>query len=258
MLATAMILPFACISCSSSDDDDDNKTEQTQEQNDQNNTDDDKQDVGSPEDNLPDEVKTFVGYWSGIKKLIFFSDGVGWDLETSGYMHNHGYWTYDPDTKILATTQSGQWQVTLSNQESWTGISIGNNKPNSFSRVKDKLEYIRYMLNYSSWVGTQDSTLTIGILQQYKIGYLDYAMLFTINGEVSMFEDYNHQMMQYCFLEVTEDDNTDDYTFKYKVSNEGFQRTGSGTITLKNPTSVTKQYIVLDGIINKTLKRVEN
>lgn len=72
----------------------------------------------SPEDNLPEEAKTFLGYWKnqGNKggDFIFFEDGTCWMMpftnsSSHNYSHNDGYWTYDPSTKILATT-TNQWQ----------------------------------------------------------------------------------------------------------------------------------------------------
>lgn len=62
------------------------------------------------------------------------------------------------------------------------------------------------------------------------------------------------------YLDIEDvDTNPDDFVFQYELLE---QRTsysivtlGTGTITLKNPTSSTNQKLVFDGIINKTLKR---
>ena len=59
-----------------------------------------------------------------------------------------GSWNYDPATQILATTVGAQWQVTLPNENEWSGKSQSSD--DSFKREQDKLEYLKLLLTYSS------------------------------------------------------------------------------------------------------------
>jgi hypothetical protein len=84
-----------------------------------------------PEDNLSDAARNFVGFWevtengkTSFSDLELFADGYC----SSGY--NVGYWALDETSNILSITlDSGtQWQITLSNSDSWVGLNLNNNR----------------------------------------------------------------------------------------------------------------------------------
>jgi len=218
----------------------------------------------NPEDNLPEEAKTFVGFWENQGNrggdFIFFEDGTCWMMPIYNGEHTEsyidGYWTYDTSTKILATTTKGwQWQVTLSNPEAWTGVSLGSNPTSQTFERKHGPKYMNIFLANSSWEESADSVLNIKshqTLDLYSHSIDGFFITSTIKiGDAS-------------FLKLIEDDNTDDYTCKYDLSEIRYIRQdtyyeyviGSGTVTLKNPTSSpTKGALVFTGYINKTMSR---
>ncbi len=236
----------------------------------------------SPEDNLPEEARAFVGFWVNLNQygddFLFFDDGICWRFDSNGSSHDYspdetGYWTYNPATMILATTTSTkdwndgphlwQFEITLSNSEAWNGLRVGGSdssklKLNSFTR-QNKTEYLAVFLNQSTWESDDDNTL---ILEDYTYHncfsyYEDTSFSgFFIEGTIDVEGD---------FLEILEDDNLDDYTFKYNLRNKIKSGTNyrsyivsSGTVTLLNPTKSTDHKLVFTGTIDKTLSRVEN
>lgn len=139
LLVLAFVMPVLFTSCSSSDD----GAEDTKE-------------PERPEDNLPAGAKAFVGFWSNQTDIgsyfIFFGDGACWMLKRESHykIWDAGYWTYDNATKILATTMGNwQWQVTLSNDVNWAGISLSGNKVQTYKKITDKSKYLRALLESS-------------------------------------------------------------------------------------------------------------
>ena len=241
----------------------------------------------SPEDNLPQEARAFVGYWWNKMdgdNFLFFGDGTCWlipkeyrrnDQFNAGVCHtSEGYWTYDVSTKILATNiENYQWQVTLSNSEVWTGTSLYDGKIYNFE-IEDDFEYMKIILASSSWEETADSVLTIGNYVQFRSGqdksgstvrrYTEEFSGFRINTTISLGEA--------AYIELVEDNAVEDYSFKYNLREFRFLTSGgssftyywdrystdiigTGTVTLKNPTSSTNCSLVFTGDIDKTLKR---
>jgi hypothetical protein len=83
-----------------------------------------------PEDNLSDAARNFVGFWevtengkTSFSDLELFADGYCSDGSV-------GYWAFDETSNILSITlDSGtQWQITLSNGDSWVGLNLNNNR----------------------------------------------------------------------------------------------------------------------------------
>ncbi len=209
----------------------------------------------TPEDNLPEEAKSFVGYWlnQGDKGVdcLFFKDGMCWTmyLERYGfhtYSHRDSYWTYDASTKILATSVSDyQWQVTLSNTDAWSGLLLGSNQPQSFTKEKNKLKYMECILMNSSWVESPDSILVINNLidESWSQNHC-FSIAGTTIGVGSSITLY-------------EDENTEDYTFKYAFRGGIYNVfMGEGIVTLKNPEYLTNSALVFTGDINKIMVRV--
>lgn len=211
------------------------------------------------ESNLPDEAKAFVGYWAPdggriYNDYCFFDDGTAfrrnWKNSSSEYKE-FGYWTYDIDTKILATTftASGagnaiQYSITLSNENVWTGIAPSGT-PIKFEKSIDK--YFQYMLSNSSWTAADRSTISFGYYEHVWGGESTYYSLLSVRGTniqegyylniLSCTDEYN---MEYnlCYL------NTSSWGNKYNSA-------GSGTLTIVNPYSPKKCKLVLTGTISK-------
>lgn len=219
-------------------------------------SDDDGVDKDSIESNLPAEAKVFVGYWENQTSkgysYYFFEDGYCWTKARNyeGHYGSTGYWTFDPATKILATTTEGnwQWQVTLSNSEAWAGVSLGSNTTQTFKKEDNKYDFVYDLLLYSTWEESADSTLTF-----MNRGNLGFNLDGTINtGGAKV-------------IIISEDDNTNDYTVTYKIGQLYYNsrrdsyylggNIGSGTIEVLNPTKLSKNQIRITGYLNKTLKR---
>ena len=244
----------SCLLSCSSDNDGDIPT------NDQNKPD-------SPEDNLPEESKVFVGYWSDQSTttkavdFLFFSDGTGRMYNDYNSTMVEGYWTFNANTAILATTMNNwQFQVTLSNNEAWSGLSLGSTTAKTYKRG-EKRKMVELLLKRSSWE-TADLTLKI---PEGNSEYMSGSILPELpNG------GFNISYLGYLPLSLSEDDNTEDYTFKYDLYVEYYRhnsnpmegkghhssKLGSGTITIENPYSPSKTRIIFTGKLNGTMDKV--
>lgn len=115
------------------------------------------EEVESPEDNLPDVARSFIGYWRNTQSLVsnrdfvFYADGTCDNYWTyGGGYEKSGYWTFNEETNILATTiDTWQWNVTLSNSEAWAGILYGSEKSQSYNR--DDAAFVFACLNNTEW-----------------------------------------------------------------------------------------------------------
>ena len=199
----------------------------------------------SPEDNLPEEARAFVGCWIKNDNTIvagdfmFWGDGTCWMCPASSNSTRHtifGYWAYNPETKILATTTNNwQWEVTLSNSEVWAGVSIASQKTLSFNKASNE-SFFRWVLDTKTWKNDEDV-------------YLNYSGYNSSLG-------WRNKVTGYYYSEegnfiITEDENPDDYTFNYEFV-YGYN-TGEGTITLETPNSPDSR-IIMTGFINAVLE----
>lgn len=221
--------------------------------------DDEPKQEDSIENNLSNDAKMFVGYWNnqGNKgyNFIFFEDGICWAQkrnESLGHV-NQGYWTYDSTTKILATNvDSWQWQVTLSNSETWAGVSLGLGTVQTFDIVKDRLSYLLNLIQYSKW---NNSSNVLQIFDNYD----GYYSTFRVDSDL----DYDET----TDISFADDENTDDYIFSYQLvkleyysyrygSGYKISKTiGKGNVELLNPTNLSKNALRFTGYLNVTLKR---
>lgn len=144
-LLTIVVVIFASV-CVVSCGDDDNGTPSKGEE------------VESPEDNLPEASKSFIGYWRNSQSnlvsscdFVFFPNGIC--RRYSSFRENFiddGYWTFNESTNILATTVGEwQWEVTLSNSEAWAGVSLGSGASQTFSR--DNIRYVLACIRNTEW-----------------------------------------------------------------------------------------------------------
>ena len=165
------------------------------------------------EDNLPDEARIFVGFWTGKDnpEMYFTADGrcfvtIWGDYSGTGRTE-FGFWTYDKDTKILATTIAPyQFQITISNEQSWAGILYTGDK--TYNRAYNKSSNLN-LLKSMLYSDTRWETLES-------------------NG-------YRPQ----CFYD--EDYNSEDFTFIYKYqSNDKL----TGVVALENVESLIDMTLV--------------
>lgn len=254
-----LIVPLSCcmLSCSS-DNDEETQNPPTEI-------------VETPEDNLPEEAKTFLGYWinQGNKggDFIFWSDGTCWMFPLESYSshqtsyHQEGYWTYDTATKILATTTGQwQWQVTLSNSEAWTGFSLGNSKTTYTFKKGDNLSFMKMMLSESSWEETADSTMNLSEevdTNPYAMNG-DYRKGYVFSGSLHITKPLKYGNFSYPrALIIKENEDADDYVFNYEIVEFGTYRNRiGGVVTLKNPNNLKKQELEFTGGLHKLLYRV--
>ena len=216
----------------------------------------------SPEDNLADEAKAFVGYWENQRTKgydwLFLGDGVckaHLYSKSPGEAGTVGYWSYDTETGILATTIGGwQWYVTLSNSEAWAGVSVESESTFTFenyssSETDGNKSYFLEFVCGTTWENASDSTLILGYNVDHYIGssskYTDLEKGYAISG--------NDDVENYELIQFTSDDDYSDYTFNYtlyKAGSRSFSKGGSGTVTLSNPTSSTTAVLTFTGTLS--------
>lgn len=178
LLAIFMVamLSFGFVSCSSDDEEVENRVE-------------------NPEDNLPEKAKAFIGYWKNIDTndrslycFLFLPNGKCKRIDYWGNLTDTGYWTFDEKTNILATTNGDfrshpwQWQITLSNNEAWVGILLGDNKSDAYRKGYD-WEFAKGYLMGTTWAcgdtafvnvnrgGTFSLTKSDVVKKNFKSGY---------------------------------------------------------------------------------------
>lgn len=223
-----------------------------------------KDDDGKSEGDLSEASKAFVGLWKctsqNYDEYVFLEDGV------CQYMKSHlnempyrptwtkGYWTYNAETSILATTieQTGQWQVALSNKNSWAGTNVNSNTYTAFNKATN-FEYLNtYILNriYIKWRTDNDT----------KGGFLeDYLEEIKENLLDETLKDVSYEEMLADYV-LNEDENENDFVFEYKfnvsyrnaVHDSYYITMAEGKFTVVNPYSSTKCQLVFTGDITKT------
>ena len=245
LYAAIMMMAISSVSCGS-DDDDENIPSSSE----------DEVVSTSPEDNLADEAKAFVGYWQNqIDKgydFLFLGDGVckaHLYSEGPGEAGTTGYWAYNTDTGILATTiASWQWTITLSISEVWTGISVNTESickyENYASNYKDgNFPYFEEFVVGTRWANASDSTLTITSIDRYYTSSTKIISGYAIGGT----DDIDNY---YDVIDFSSDDDYSDYTFNYTLYKKGsryYSSKSSGTVTLSNPTSSTTAVLTFTG-----------
>ncbi|HIS23121.1 MAG TPA: hypothetical protein IAC09_06755 [Candidatus Cryptobacteroides intestinipullorum] len=138
-------------------------------------SDDDQDGTDVPEEpdgdgNISVETSPFIGYWTRSSSsnwsyyyYLFRPDGSceSWIYDSYDEVMespDYGSWNYDPDTKILATTLSGeQWQVTIATDNQWSGIALHTESTShTFTRLPD-VEMVKYIVP-GDWIFTSDSS----------------------------------------------------------------------------------------------------
>lgn len=257
LLVVLLFAGIGLMSCSS--DDDESGTE-----------------IEHPEDNLPNEAKAFVGYWmnggngSRDYDFVFFGDGACWMLDGDNMERlDKGYWTYDATTKILATTTGNwQWQVTLSNKDSWAGLSLDTNKPQTYYKKTETFDCLNMILNKSTWKEIFGGTIGFNHhYNTYNIGRPTKGRVWRFNSSISNIHEIDILQKGLALEIVKENEDRVDGVLQYEIFRcksciKGIYYysnvpCGKGTIELKNPTSSTNMTLVFDGTIKGTFKRIE-
>lgn len=228
-------------------------------------------------DYLFEQPAAFVGSWEADdanRDFILFKDGSCWMCRCGyDYVDEKGYWTYDSDSKILATTTEGrQWRVTLNNESAWVGITLGSNhETETFVRDTAVVRYLLRMLKYSSWEEKSDSILSLGNYREFDYySHSDSAINF--NGFYLGESTIEVDSANYMELVWQNEDFRSSYSFAYKLYN--FQKivsydshwgwydyyykaklVGKGTAKFTNFDIPAKTQLKLTGTINKTFRR---
>lgn len=203
--------------------------------------------VESPEDNLPESSKGFVGYWRNSQDnlvtsndFVFFGDGSCDRYNTyNGRFLDGGYWTFNDITKILATTVGEwQWEVTLSNSETWAGLSLGSAKTQTFKR--DDSRYALAYLRNTVWEYDTLTTMTLDYCDMH-----DISISFNSDDYESLKKMYKYPLSRYMYITdasisksniIAKYTIRDSYEFHY-IGGSQETRTrdiDTGTITIKN------------------------
>lgn len=223
--------------------------------------DDESSDQASLENNLPEASRAFIGYWRTTSNygnpIIFFTDGTGLML-TGDYEKDKGYsgyWTYDATTKVLATTMaSWQFNVTLSNDNAWAGVTLNTGNAVAYERG-DSLMYMKSIICESSW---ETDTIGCGIsYTSYWQGHNPsgneiYGTLITSSNTYICLSDGDFSAGKYtCKYTLTS------YSYSYNKRTgkytEKTRNAGEGTITIENPFTPSKMKLVFTGRYNATL-----
>lgn len=246
--------------------------------------------VEKPADNLPESSKQFIGLWrnnisqSWASDFLFWEDGTCRQITYSGH-RNDGYWTYNEETGILATTTGGwQWQITIVTPESWSGISLGSNqRAMTLEKDLNTTNILNEILYYST-LTDGDSILNFssskrnaydhngyrkydkyGKYEYYKGNYLGEGWecsgsLLPDKGSYTLITSKSDNSLTYKLYKAGETVEKTTYywdrfekmqTVKYSISYDKF--VGSGSIEL-----ITYSKLKFSGIIEGTLFRKKN
>ena len=174
-----------------------------------------------PELDLSPEEAMFLGYWinnaSSSSKYypnIYMSkDGRCYISGERGY--EEGYWSYDSETKVLATSV-GTWQfnVTLSNEDAWAGTYI----------YKDQV----YNQSFKKASDFETFKLLAREIEPCK------SALVVVSFE--------------------EDENKNDNVFNYSIESSSMVQTITGKVSMKNSTNLSKTEFTFTGCVEFTSK----
>lgn len=206
-----------------------------------------------PTTNLSSEARKFVGLWKGsitgknITGAIFYENGTGVFESSSKGWWSGFQWEYNESTRILATTSTFQFEVTLLSDNAWAGITVQSQSTSSWRRNNDKKDYVRALLSLTDyyWEPVNENTIEsihIGDEKSYPISYngSETGRIFKIKYSSAGTDTY--------YLKITptnEDDDT--YTFNYTLkgsSNRYYVTKDAGILTIKNPWNLTTVKLV--------------
>lgn len=185
--------------------------------------------------NISVETSPFAGYWTRSSNsnwnnyyYLFRPDGSceSWIYDSYDEVMespDYGSWSYDPDTKILATTLSGeQWQVTIVTDNQWSGIALHTESTShTFTRLTD-VEMVKYIVP-GDWVFTSDSSegyTTEKSFSKYDSIY-DSENYVIPSGNIY---DSRHVYGTYTYWYWTYSENDDEYDGKCIMTDTRYDR----------------------------------
>lgn len=203
----------------------------------------------TPENNLPEASRKFLGAWKGypdkgkMLDIVFLADGTV-KCRRAALNVSAGSWTFNPETDILATTVDKQWTVTLSNESSWAGISI-ESVSHSYSFLRDESANAIYLLLANT---------------EWSDGDRELAVREPGGSLVFSYPGTGNTINRYITFELTEEgDDLSDSFFDYelKVDCNDWRSAGGGKLTIADPYTPSKTKITLTGTVEGTfsLKR---
>lgn len=170
-----------------------------------------------PSKNLPSENDSeFVGGWQGtMGKFLFFNDGnakLGGDI--------FGKWTFDNETKILATTLDGwQFVVTLTSEDQWAAIAASGTGTYTFNSL-DQVEYAYALMHGATYEAEDGESGVCGSLVHERVGRYGSAD----NGTDALQFDGLHG-----YIELKDDGDDKDNTFNYALYSREYQYAYNGS-----------------------------
>lgn len=96
---------------------------------------------------------------NGSTELLLWDNGKLYYKQTNQNSGSNFSWNYNEGTRILATTASDyQWEITLSDSTSWTGIALyGSKSTVKFSRASAFFSAM-VALGERTWINSRDNT----------------------------------------------------------------------------------------------------
>ena len=256
LLSLALALP-SCHKDDTTPDEPGTKTEKEKDEEKEKEKEEEKPASEKVEDNLPEKARAFVGFWCNragnlttASDFAFFEDGTcqRWSSNDKTYAED-GYWTYNEETQILATNVGQQWQITLSNSDSWAGLNLvatGTNANTNSTFNKDNSALLAVILHKNAkWICTEDNDiLTLSNKDSYN-SYTLESKHYSGSRSIGTFNIENSD----CIVEkkkITFNTQKKDYnsTTDIQLIFENYS-SSEATLTVKYG-SQERQYIVYD------------
>lgn len=170
-----------------------------------------------PKKNLPSENDSeFVGGWQGsMGKLLFFNDG---NAKLNGDLF--GKWTFDNETKILATTlDAWQFVITLTSDDQWAAIAASGTGTYTFNRL-EPVEYAYELMHGATYEAEDGESGVCGSLINERIGTSSFSVQTT---DALQFEGLHG------YIAFEDDGDGKDNTFNYTLYSREYKYVYKGS-----------------------------
>lgn len=170
---------------------------------------------------------------------------------------------YDHSTKILATTLSQQWQVTLSDSKNWVGNDMTNHAPYTFNKMDDSTKIVKLILPSSTWGNENRDTLTIDYYTSMTQYYGDANKVDGFEASSKNFVIDKKENSKHMLMKIISPSNFDIHSIRSVAAKYGmvdyymptFEEKATFSWSYKSPKEMKMQ---LTGCHNTTLKFVTN